>query len=177
MEPVAAGDDVAGQLMFSTAVLEADDRRVVDAGETDIGDRKAKVAASVEAGTDEVLNDFLLTVDGNRPTVRQFREGNTVTLTSEAQFNAMMDEPLALEPISNAHPLQQIDRTLLKHAGTDATLDVCPITRFKDDRVNARLPQQFREHQPSRTRPDNCHLCQLAHHVHTPATCITHQSL
>ena len=101
VEAVAAGDDVAAQLLLGAVVAEADAGRVgVDARDGDVLDLEEQRAAGVQAGVDQVLDDLLLPVDGDRRAAGELGQGDAVADAVEAQLEALVHEPLALEPLA-----------------------------------------------------------------------------
>ena len=56
-----------------------------------------------------------------------------MTGAAEAQFDAVMQQPLALEARTETRFLQDIDRSLLQHAGTNPLYDVSPASIFDND--------------------------------------------
>ena len=79
-------------------------------------------------------------------------------LALELQLDALVDEPLAPQPVADAHLDQQVDRALLEHAGADAALDVLAAARLEHDRLDPAQVQQVREHEPGRPGADDADL-------------------
>ena len=78
-------------------------------------------------------------------------------LAREPQLDAVVDEPLAPQPLADADLVQQVDRALLQHARADPLLDVLAAPVLEHDGVDARQVQQMREHQsggPGADDPD-----------------------
>src|SRR4051812_29787515 len=160
VEAVAAGDDVALERLRLALVCERDARRVaVDALEAEVGDLEADVAARLEAAGDEVLDDLLLAVDGDRPPAGQPAQVDPVALAVEAQLDAVMDEPLACQAVAEPGLGQELDGALLEDAGADAVLDVLAAAGLEDDGVDALEVQEVRQHQPGGPGTDDSDLC------------------
>jgi hypothetical protein len=89
---------------------------------------------------------------------RQLVERDAVAAALVAELDAVVHEPLALEPLADAHLDEQLDRALLEHAGADARLDVGAIARLEDDGLDALAVQQVAEHEPRGAGADDAHL-------------------
>ena len=76
----------------------------------------------------------------------------------ETQLDAVMDDALAVSRSADADLRQQIDGSLLEHAGPDALLDVLAAARLEDDGVDALQVQQVREHETRRPGADDRYL-------------------
>ena len=92
-----------------------------------------------------------------RPPVSS-REVDAVALALELQLDAVVDEPLAPQPLADARLDQEVDRALLEHAGADAALDVLAAARLEHDRVDPAQVQKVREHEPGRAGADDADL-------------------
>ncbi len=80
-------------------------------------------------------------------------------LAVELKVDAVVDDPFAIHPLADAGFAQQLDRSLLEHAGADPVLDVLATPVLEDDALDARDLEQPRERQPCRPRPDDADLC------------------
>jgi hypothetical protein len=69
-----------------------------------------------------------------------------MTVSVEADFDAVMNQSFALHAISNVHLRQQVDRTLLQHTGADSLFTVLPASGVNDDGVDALQMEQLRQH-------------------------------
>ena len=87
-----------------------------------------------------------------------------VPLAVELQIDAVVDDPLAVQPVVDAGPVEEVDRTLLEHARADACLDVFAAAVLEDHRVDTRAVQELAERQPSRARADDRDLRALRRH-------------
>jgi len=65
-----------------------------------------------------------------------------VTLSVEAQLDALMYEALAVEPIGEAELGEQVNRSLLEDAGADSLLDVLAAAVLEDDAIDALTLQE-----------------------------------
>ena len=159
MESIAARDDVARHLVRRAVSPVTDSRsarlEVVDA---DVLDLEEQRAASHEARFDEIVDDLVLSVDGNRAPTRQAGHVDPMARAVEGKIDAFVPQPLAREPPADADLAHQIDRALLEHARAYPFDDVLPAAVFEDDRVDALEMQQLPEHQSGRASADDADL-------------------
>ncbi len=73
----------------------------------------------------------------------------------EAQVDATVDEAFAAHALADTDGLEQIDRAVLEHAGTNALLAIRAAAQLEHDRCDPGPPQQHREHEPGRSRTDD----------------------
>ena len=138
MEAVAAGDDAAAQLVALAVGDVADDGCVaVDVVDRHVGRLEHDRVAGGEAGGDEVLDDLLLAVHGDR-VADELVEVEAVAAALEGQLDAAVGEALAVEPLGDAELAEQVDARVFEHAGADAVLDVLAVVAFEHDAVDAR---------------------------------------
>ena len=98
VEAVAAGDDAAAQLVLLAVVAVADHGAVgVDVDDRHVDGLEHDRVAGGEAGGDEVLDDLLLAVHGDRP-ADELEEVDAVAAALEGQLDAAVGEALAVEP-------------------------------------------------------------------------------
>jgi hypothetical protein len=128
VEAVAAGDELAVEDLLGAVLGEADlgDGRVDAVDPRCLGFEEDRVAGA-EAGRDEVFDDLLLAVDVDGAATRQLGQVESYAAAVDVERQPVMDHALAVQAIGQAELVQQVDRTLLEHAGADAVLDV--ITR------------------------------------------------
>ncbi len=108
----------------------------------------------------------MLAIDSDRPTC-QIPEIDAMATPAEAQFDAIMNQAFALQPVPDAHLNQQVHRTPFEHARPDALFTVLAAAVLQDHRINALQVQQVREHQPCRARSHDADL--RAYLAHFPA--------
>ena len=92
----------------------------------------------------QVLDHFLLTVDRDRTPAGQRRKVDAVSLATEAQFDAAVNQALPAHALADARLVEQVHAALLEHAGAYAVLDVVATAVFDDDRLDAVPMQQMR---------------------------------
>ncbi len=159
MEAVAAGDEVAFELVLSAVLAPAHARSVrLELVDADVGDVELDGPSGVETGADQVLHHFLLAVDRDRAAAGQRREVDPVSAAAEAKLDAMVQESFAGEAFADARALEELDRRMLEHARAHAMLDVVAAAVLDDDRVNALEMQQMREQEPRGPRADDADL-------------------
>jgi hypothetical protein len=93
----------------------------VDAG---VGDPESDVATVVQPLRDEVLEHLVLGVDRHGSAARGLEQVDPVHLPAEGQVDAVVDEPVAAQPIPHPGRRHQVHRALLQHTGLDRLLDV-----------------------------------------------------
>ena len=131
--------------------------------DADVFGLEENLAAGGEPRGDQILDDFVLRVDGNRAAAGQPAQIDSMAAAAEAQFDAVMDQADALESLADAGFIQQIDGALFEHAGADALLDILAAASLEHDRLDAVEVQQMRKHQPRRSRSDDADLCAMIH--------------
>ena len=138
MEAVAAGDDAAAQLVALAVGDVADDGAVaVEVVDRHVGRLEHDRVAGGEAGGDEVLDDLLLPVDGDR-VADELVEVEAVAAALEGELDAAVGEALAVESVGDAELAQQGDARVLEHAGADPVLDVVAVVRARARRCRCR---------------------------------------
>src|SRR5215212_345673 len=153
---VASGDDPAAQLLVGAVVAKADEGGVgVDGVDAHVLDLEEQRTACVQARLDEVLDHLLLPVDRDRPPAGQLGERDAVAAALEAQLEALVDEPLAVQALADAGLGEDVDRALLEDAGTDALLDVGAAAGLEQDGLNALAREQVAEEQAGRPGADD----------------------
>src|SRR5882672_2466653 len=163
VKAVAAGDELAGDLLITSALAIADARlvriEVVDAGLVAF---EAQLAAALEARVDQVLGHLGLPVDRHR-SARVLPDVDTGTPAVECDLKAVVDEARAIETRADAGLLQEIDRTLFQHPCADAALHVLSAALLDDDVVDAALTQELRQQQARGPRADDADLSGFVH--------------
>jgi hypothetical protein len=81
-----------------------------------------------------------------------------VALAAETELNAVMDQTDLTHPLADLGLVQQVDRSLLEHAGADPALHVLPAAALQDDRLDALQMQQLREQEARRSGPHDANL-------------------
>ena len=159
VKPVTARDDVAfesSQLAGMTIL----DRRcvrldVVQRNTLDVEQQRLSVG---DRRGDQVLDDLVLPVDGDRSTARQLRHVDSMIAAVEAKRDTFVNEPLAAQPFADADVLEQVGGVVLQHARSRALLAVRAALRFQDHGLDAPERQHAREDEPRRSGADDSHL-------------------
>ena len=158
MEPVAAGDHVAGELLRRAVVAEGDARAV--GGKVvhrDVGGLEQDRLAGGEAGGDQVLHHLVLAVDGDVP-AGEGGEVDPVVAAGEAQVHAVVRQALAPQAVADAGGDQQVLDAVFQHAGADAVFHVLARAGFQHHRLDAAQVQQVGEQQAGGTGADDANL-------------------
>ena len=146
MEPVAARDHVAFELVVAALVPVADERPLgLEVVHRDVRRVEVESSTGLQAQADQVLDDLGLTVDDDRASVREVAQRDAVPLARELHLDAMMHEALALQAFASAGLDEEVDDRLLEDAGADACLDVLAAPVFQDHRVDALEVQEVSE--------------------------------
>src|SRR5579862_721380 len=82
---------------------------------------------------------------------------------AESQFDAMMGQAQALQPIADAGCMEQVDGALFEQAGANALFDVLTAASLEHNGLDAGEVQQVGEHEARGTGADNADLCALIH--------------
>jgi hypothetical protein len=102
MRAVAAGNEIALQFDLSSFVFEANDWRRSHVAELHAFDPEEDGPALSEPCADQILQNFVLRIDGDGAAARQLMKIDPVRLAVETKLDAVMDEALALQAIGNA---------------------------------------------------------------------------
>jgi hypothetical protein len=123
-------------------------------------------APSRLAGDVEVLGDLGLAVD-RHAAAGQVDEVDAPAPAVDAQLDAAVDQPLAVQALADLRLVEQVHRPPLEHAGSDTALDVGAAASFQDDGLDAGQVQDLGEQQP---RGAGAHDPDLGprHHVVSP---------
>src|SRR5208282_3449518 len=108
--------------------------------------------------SDQILDDFVLSVDGYRTAAGQPAQIDTMSTPAEAQLDPVMDQPQTLHPLADAGFIEQVDGALLEQAGANSLLDIFAAASLEHDGLYAGKVQQVRQHQARRARSDNADL-------------------
>ena len=149
METVASGDEIAIERTRVAIFFETDFRmgkraralKIVDAGVRDFEmDRRS----GVETGLRKIFHDFVLSVDGDAFSSGEVREIDVVRAAVKAEIDAVMNQADLIETRAEAEAVQEVDRSLLEHAGTNAFFDVLAATIFDDHGIDAFALEKMR---------------------------------
>ncbi len=144
--------------VLSTAP-EADARALgLERVHADIGDIEQHVAVRIVPCLDQIFDDLLLAIDGDGAAAGQVGEIDAVAAAAEAQFDAVMQQALAAQPLAHVRLHQQVHAALLEHAGSNAMLDILAAATLDDDRLHTLQMQQVRKQQSRGSRSDDADL-------------------
>ena len=164
MKAVASRDEIARQLAEVAVVAVANLRRgSVEVVDTDRVRLEDNLAAGRQPRRDQILDDFVLSVDGHRAPSGQPAQIDAMSTAAEAQFDPVMHETQTLHPLADAGFIQQVDGALLEQPGANALFCISAAANLEHDGFDAGKMQQVRQHQPSRSRANNPDLCATVH--------------
>ena len=156
MEAVAAGDEVAGDLVLDPVLAIAHLRplavEIVDAHVLGFVDRDR---AGGLPRIHQIPGDFRLAVHGHVLAAGETAQIDAVARAAEAKLDAAVHQALRVQPRADARPVDQVHRALLEHARADAPKNIVPALLLQDDRGYAGAMQQLAEQQPRRARTDD----------------------
>jgi hypothetical protein len=136
----------------------------------DVFDIEENATSGSQSRFDQVLQDLVLCIDHNRLAAGEGLEINAVAAAGKLQLDSMMHQALLHHSLANTGLIQEIDRTLLKYAGTHTFFDIASAASFEDDGFNVLKLQQVGEQQPSWPGTDNAHLCSHCSHFRRMAS-------
>jgi hypothetical protein len=156
VEAVASGDEVALKLSRRSFFAKLNRRHgAIEIVHADILGLENDLTAGGDARGDQILDDFMLSVNCDGLAAGQLAQIDAMSASAEAQLDSVMSKAFTLHPLADAGFDQQIDGALLKQAGADSLLDVLPAARLEHDGLDALKVEQMREHQPGGSRTDN----------------------
>ena len=137
MKAVAAGDEVAGDLV-ADAVLDVGDARVVgiEIMRFDVGGLVDGGEAGGLARVHQVERHLGLAVDHHRLAGRGMHV-DAVARAAEREFDAMVDQPLAMGAGAGADLVEQRHGAFLEQAGADAAEHIFRRLALQNDVVDA----------------------------------------
>jgi len=103
----------------------------------DVSDIEENLAPCRKARFDEILQHLVLCIHHDRLAASQSLKINAMASERKLQFDTMMHETLLHHSFADAGLIQQIDGTLLKHAGADTFFDIVSAVCFEDDGLDA----------------------------------------
>src|SRR5688572_26053046 len=164
MKSVAPGDEIAGDLVLVALVTEANLRCRVDVVYRDLFALEIQRAEGGDSCIDEISHDLVLPVDRDGLSAREIGEIDPVALPLKAEVDPVVAKSAALDARANAHGHQQIDRTLLEHAGAHSVDDMIAAAVLDHHRVDAVQMQQLGEQQPRGTGTNDADLRAMVRH-------------
>ena len=155
MRAVASGDEIAFHVVSFAAFAIANHRpRRFQAFKAYAARFKLDLAARIQPGFDQILDHFLLRVDGDGAAGREIRKIDAAPLASEAQVDAVVRQRLSFEALAHTGFDQQVDCALFEDARANPFFHVLPGLSFDNYRVNAFKTEQVGEHQSCRAGAD-----------------------
>src|SRR5216110_1620391 len=159
MKPVAARDEVAGELLTRACIGEADrGRHPVEIVDAHAGSLEDDLAAGGEPCRDQVLYHFVLGVDRDRLAAGQLGEIDAMAAAGKPQLDAVVHRAFALHALADADRLEEIDSALLEHARADGGFDVRAAPILEHHRLDAFGVKQVRKEKSGGARADDAYL-------------------
>jgi hypothetical protein len=159
VETVAARDEVAGQLVLGIALPITELRPIrLDVVKRYVRGLPDDRSVSGKSRGNEVARDLGLAIDRDG-LPRQLPEIDVDAPAAHADLDALVDQPVAMQPLGDTRLFQQLDRALLQHAGADAGFDIAARPQFENHALDAVHLQQARQQEPRRTGADDADLC------------------
>src|SRR3954470_3352285 len=133
MKTVAAGDEIAADGARLPGLRQADCRLFLQPGEARRLDVELDHAAIAQPTRDQVLYDFMLAIDGDRPTIGQLAQIDAMPTMLEAQLDAVMRQPVALQALPDSGLHEKIGRALFENTGANSAFDMGAAFGLDDD--------------------------------------------
>src|SRR5262249_20704825 len=147
VNPVAAGDEIAFDLVVAAVVVEAHAGMRVDAVKADIVGLVHALRARGSSRIHQVLRDLGLAVYDDLLAAGEAGEIDAVARAREQDVEPLVDQPLAHQARRHARALEHADHPLLEHARAEASEDVLAAAALDDDGVDPREVEQLAEKQ------------------------------
>ncbi len=145
MEAVAAGDEIALDLVIAPVVVIAHAGMRVEAVQAHVVGLEDCLRSGGRARVDQVLRHLGLAIDHDSLPSGQRREIDAVPRAAEENIESLVDQTFAVQPRTDAGVIEHLDRPLLEHPGANAAEHVLAAAAFDDDRVDAGEMQQLPE--------------------------------
>ena len=148
VEAVAPDDEVGVQAVGLPALLVGDPRlRPPEVARRDVRgvvDRRRSVCLAL---VHEVARHLGLAVDRHPLAAGEALEVDVMQRPVQRDVEAVVGQPLGVEPLGCVRLAHHLDHALLEHAGADPTEDIVPVDPVEDDVVDAGERQQPAEQQ------------------------------
>jgi len=118
-----------------------------------------------EPSGDEILHDLVLAVNGDHSAASQLVQRNAMSLTFELQVDAVVHEPFAIQASAQTQCAEQINGSLLEHAGAETAFDIRAVSSLDNYRVDAVMVKDVRECEAGGACPDDRDLRSLGGHA------------
>ena len=147
VKPIAPGNEIAGQLI-GVAILFISDLRgdVVEVARADIFHLEQNLTAGRNAGVGQILDHFMLGIDGDAFPAGQLLEVNAMAAPVEAQLNSVVNKAFALHPLTHTHLGEQVDRALFQHAGAHTLFHILPAAVLDYDGFDSLQVEELGKH-------------------------------
>src|ERR1700722_6988241 len=158
MVSVASGDKIAAQFVVPAAVsVTHSGTRAIEAFDRHVGRLENQLRARDMEGIDQILGDFGLPIHRNAAASQRFEVDPDAT-AGKGETDAVVHQAIFEHPLADLGLHEQVNRSLLQHAGADARGHVLSTLALQNDVSDALERQQPREQQTGGTGTDNGHL-------------------
>ncbi|SOT45893.1 hypothetical protein F01_550053 [Burkholderia cenocepacia] len=123
----------------------------------DIRDTKQDRAARSNASRHQILDDFVLRIDGDGPPGQRL-EVDAPPLSVEREFKAVMQRTFRLHSFTDTGRFKQVHRPLLEYTRPDRRFDLLASAGFEHDGLDTFQMQKMREKEAGRTGANNAYL-------------------
>jgi hypothetical protein len=113
--------------------------------ESDVSRFKEDGAVGGKPGSNEILDDFVLRVDGDALASGEVAEVNAMAAAVEAKLDAAVFESLAAKAFADAEFVHELHCVVFEQAGADALFDVLAGVELEDDGLDAEALEEERE--------------------------------
>jgi hypothetical protein len=162
---IASGDEVAVDFAGPARMPVVDFWLVaLETFDTNVVNLEQDLTTRCDPSLNQIFDDFMLAVHGNRAS-GEILEIDAVALSSETQFDAVVNQTLALHSFGHAHLDEQIDGSGFENAGTDALLAILARPVFENNGLDALEMKEVRKDEACRPGSDDSHL--RAHRAHS----------
>jgi hypothetical protein len=155
MRPVAAGDEIAADLLL--ALIDGEATAGPFRGQVpqaDVGDPEEDGLALVDARLDQVADHLLLPIGDDGP-AGEIGGRDPVAAAVETDLDALIDQALAPHPPAEAEVVQEGHGPVLEDAGPHPAHAIRPRAVLEDHRLDARMVEQVGEDEPRRPGSDD----------------------
>src|ERR1700678_1281133 len=163
VKAVAAGDGIALDLVPLPGLVGVGEHRAVrvEPAHRGLADVELKLGVGGDAGRDHVLDDLGLRVDGDPAAAGELTEVHVVPFAGELEVDAVVLEPLGVEPAAEADLAEQLDRGRFEHPGPLPRPAAGAAPVLDHDGVDPGQGEQVGQEQAGRACPDDADLGSL----------------
>ncbi len=112
---------------------------------------KQNLTTRGQTGVGEVLDDFVLGIDGDSFSSRQILKIDAMAVSLEAQLDSVVDHAFAFQSVADSGFDEEVDRALLQNAGADTFLNIATTAIFNHHGFDSLQMQEMGKHQAGRS--------------------------